>query len=156
MIEYLMTKIIISLIISFLSLQVFAFEVTETQLKTSFYTTHFTDRSKHNNHQNMIDIQFYEKESFFGLSLFKNSFHQPTQYLYIGKRYHPFDDYPSINTKITAGIIHGYKGEYQDRIKFNTNGFAPAIIPSIGIEQGPLTVDLIFFGGAMITAGLKF
>jgi hypothetical protein len=151
-----MTKTTISLILSFLSLQVFAFEVTETQVKTSLYTSHFTDRSKHNNHQHMLDIQIYEQEHFVGLSLFKNSFHQPTQYLYIGKRYHPFDGYPSVNAKLTAGIIHGYKGEYKDRIKFNMDGFAPAIIPSIGIEQGPLTVDLVFFGGAIITAGLKF
>jgi hypothetical protein len=31
-----------------------------------------------------------------------------------------------------VGVVYGYKHPYENKIPFNYNGFAPAIIPAIG------------------------
>ena len=53
-----------------------------------------------------------------GLALFKNSFGQPTQYLYYGWQWRPLDSAPGLFVKLTGGVIHGYKEPYpQDPVQ---------------------------------------
>jgi hypothetical protein len=69
---------------------------------------------------------------FCGLALFRNSFGQPSAYLYMGQRWDGLAGQPKLFAKLSAGLIYGYKGKYQDKIPFNDYGVAPAIIPSLG------------------------
>ncbi len=58
--------------------------------------------------------------------------------------------------KISAGIVHGYSGEYQNKIPLNSSGFAPVIVPSVGYCISRFCSELVLFGtaGALVTFGV--
>ena len=62
------------------------------------------------------------------------------------------------HAKITAGLIHGYKGEFKDKIPNNGEGIAPAIIPGIGYKKGRFGADIYVLGisGLLFTVGIDF
>ena len=80
--------------------------------------------------------------------MFNNSFNQFSQYLYGGKLWNFHGKWEGFNAKITAGLIHGYKGEFKDKIPNNGEGIAPAIIPGIGYRKGR-------FGGNIYVLGIS-
>jgi hypothetical protein len=70
---------------------------------------------------------------FAGAAFFSNSFGQPTQYVYVGAKFRPWDEQPKFFAKISAGVIHGYKPPYDKKIPINTSsGWGLGVIPSIG------------------------
>ncbi|MCG6899581.1 MAG: hypothetical protein LJE75_06205 [Gammaproteobacteria bacterium] len=95
---------------------------------------------------------------FYGLALFNNSFNQFSQYLYGGKSWNLPGKMDDFNVKITAGLIHGYKGEFKDKIPNNDLGIAPAIIPGIGYRKGRFVAEMYALGiaGLLFTAGVDF
>lgn len=95
---------------------------------------------------------------FYGLALFNNSFDQFSQYLYGGKLWNFHDRWEGFNAKITAGLIHGYKGEFKDKIPNNQAGIAPAIIPGVGYRKGRFGGNVYVLGisGLLFTAGVDF
>lgn len=127
-------------------------------LQTSLYTDHFSTDSQHVKHQNLIGLEWWAADNWMlGAAAFKNSFGQPSQYVYIGKLWRPLDDYQLLHLKLTWGIVHGYKGEYKDKIPLNSDsGFAPALLPSIGLSGKRFTTDVVFFGtaGLIVTVGV--
>jgi hypothetical protein len=50
--------------------------------------------------------------------LFSNSFGQFSQYMYGGLKWRPIPDHQPFYVKVSAGVLHGYSGEYQDKIPF--------------------------------------
>ncbi len=123
----------------------------------SVWTTHFKPQSEHNNNQDLIGIERHRDDSYlWGAATFRHSFGGRSYYAYGGKRF-DFSGTP-FNAKLTAGLLHGYRGEYRDKIPLNRFGIAPAIIPSVGVSYGPLGVDLVLLGGAatMVNVGIKF
>lgn len=90
-----------------------------------------------------------------GFSFFNNSYGQKSQYLYGGKSWRPSEAYPNLYFKLTGGVIHGYRGKYEDKLRFNQNGFAPAIIPGLGYKYDRFSIQLNALGayGAIITVG---
>lgn len=64
-----------------------------------------------------------------GFSPFRNSFGQPSAYAYVGKQWDNLWDNPRYSFKLTGGILYGYVDQWKDRVPFNQDGFAPAIIP---------------------------
>ena len=94
----------------------------------------------------------------YGLALFNNSFDQFSQYLYGGYQFEFEDTFKNFHAKVTVGIIHGYKDEFQDKIPYNSSGYAPAIIPSVGWKKDKLGVDVILLGtaGLLFTVGYDF
>lgn len=124
--------------------------------QTSAYTRHFNPSPQHTNHQRMLDFEYWAPDKWvWGASFQRNSFNQPTEYIYLGRLWRPFDFAPLIHLKLTAGVIHGYKGEFRDKIPFNHYGYAPAIVPAIGISGKRFASEIILLGNAavMITAG---
>ena len=90
---------------------------------------------------------------FCGLALFRNSFGQPSAYVYVGQQWNQLLGQPQLFAKVSAGLIYGYKGKYQDKIPFNDYGIAPAIIPSVGYTfSAKESVQVMVLG----TAGLLF
>lgn len=127
--------------------------------QTSLYTKHFNPDPRHNQVQFLLDIEYHRPDNWLvGFSGFRNSFRQPSQYLFVGKQWRPFDNYPLVHVKLTGGILHGYKGEFRDKIPFNGSGFAPVLLPSIGLSGKRFGGELIIFGanGLMVTAGFFF
>lgn len=126
-------------------------------IQTSVYTRHFSPAPEHNNHQNLIGLERNEASGLvYGAATFRNSFAQRSVYGYMGKR---FDSsrYP-VYVKVTGGLLHGYRGEYRDKIPLNRYGIAPVVIPGIGVHLGPVNAEVILLGAsaAMLNVGFRF
>lgn len=86
-----------------------------------------------------------------GLSLFTNSFGQPSAYLYVGRHYPQFLGQEKLFAKVTAGVLYGYVGQYENKVPLNHNGFSPGIIPSIGYRLGQRdNVQMMVLGNAAL------
>lgn len=136
-------------------------EVSHVLLQTSLYTRHFNPQPDHNNHQELISLELHNPQRWLvGGARFLNSFSQEAIYLYAGREF-PFwkpTGNVTVRAKLSAGLLHGYRGEHQDNIPFNRYGTAPAALPSLGVQWGRFETDLIVFGtaGAMIIGGIRF
>lgn len=118
--------------------------------------THYSSSPDHDGPNLLASLEFVKANNWLtGLALFDNSFGQFSQYLYIGKQWDYEGRFAGFHTKLTGGFIHGYRGEYQDKIAFNSTGIAPAIIPSIGYKKGSYGADVILLGvaGIVFTVG---
>jgi len=91
-------------------------EVDEWYVFTSVYTKHWDSDPAHVNHQKMIAGEARMKNHWvFGLGIFDNSFGQKSEYLYAGYKWDLFGS-KLFYFKLTGGLLHGYKGEYKDKI----------------------------------------
>lgn len=125
--------------------------------ETSLYTRHFSNDPAHVDKQKLILGEWNITEQWLvGASFFDNSFGQPTQYVYGGWRYRPFEQLQPFYVKVSAGLTHGYKDQYRDKIPFNHSGVAPIVIPSIGYCFSRVCSELVLFGGAgmLVTLGV--
>ncbi len=126
-------------------------------IQTSVYTDHFNTSTPHQKYLNLVGLEWWAPGNWLmGAAAFRNSFNQPAQYVYIGKLWRPWENYPLVHVKLTGGLLHGYKGKYQDRVPLNSEThIAPLILPSIGLSGNRFTGDLVFFGqGALVTIGV--
>lgn len=129
--------------------------------QTSILTIHFHPDDDHQQ-SILLDSSYYfqerwlEGQVFAGLSLFTNSFGQFSQYLYAGLKWRPWKEYQEAYVKLSAGLVHGYRGEYQDKIPFNHYGVAPGIIPSVGYCWTRYCGEFVLLGfnAALITVGV--
>jgi hypothetical protein len=126
-------------------------------LETSNYTKHFHHDPAHDNHQDMILGEWNITEQWLvGASEFNNSFGQASQYVYGGYRFRPLESLQPLYFKLSAGLVHGYAGQYQNKIPFNNSGIAPVIVPSVGYCLNRFCSELVIFGtaGALVTFGV--
>lgn len=145
-----------TLLLSLLATSAVATEHDYWQIQTSVYTRHYHPEPDHNNHQRLIGLERgYASGNLWGGAVFRNSFDQSSQYAYVGRRFdsnrHPF------YAKLTGGLLHGYRGEYRDKIPLNHLGVAPAIIPSLGVQSHGMAAELVLLGNAalMVNLGLR-
>ena len=130
--------------------------------QTSLATVHFNSDPNHDNNQNLIygewRMPYYwlDGQWFAGLSFFDNSFGQPSQFVFGGLLWRPIEKAPEFYVKLAAGILHGYTGEYQDKVPYNHNGFSPGIVPGVGYCYRRFCGEMILFGtaGMMWTLGM--
>ena len=130
--------------------------------QTSLATVHFSSDPDHDNTQNLIYGEYrlpyfwLEGQWFAGLSFFDNSFGQSSQFLFAGLLWRPIEKAPEFYIKLAAGILHGYTGEFQDKVPYNNNGFSPGIVPGIGYCYKRFCGEMIMFGtaGMMWTLGM--
>ena len=126
-------------------------------LETSLYTRHFHYDPAHNEHLRLILGEWNVTEHWLvGASTFENSFGQRSQYFYGGFRVRPLSSMQELYLKISAGVVHGYKNPYRDKIPLNGSGVAPAAVPSIGYCVNRVCSELIVFGtaGLLVTIGV--
>lgn len=119
--------------------------------------THYSPSANYAGSKILISLEAIKSNDWsYGLALFDNSYGQFSQYLYVGKSWNYYGAFEGFHTKLTAGLIHGYRGEYQDNIPLNNLGTAPAIIPSVGYKTGRYGVDvsMLGFAGLLMTVGL--
>src|SRR5262245_23763658 len=103
----------------------------------AYYTWHFHYDPDHQqsyllDSEYRFDKYWLEGQWIAGFALFQNSFGQFSQYLYGALQWRPIKDHQPFYIKVSAGILHGYVGQYKDKIPLNPHGWAPAIIPSVG------------------------
>jgi hypothetical protein len=133
-----------------------ATKIERFYVQTSLYTKHFSFDERHNDRQALINLEWQRADdTLWGASWLRNSFSQPSQYVYYGKQWRPLDSFPLLHLKLTGGFVHGYKGEFRDKIPFNRLGVAPALLPAIGLSGKRFGAELILFGnsGLMLTGG---
>ena len=126
-------------------------------LETSVYTRHFSYDAAHVDKQKLILGEWNITEQWLiGASVFDNSFGQSSQYVYGGWRYRPFAQLQPFYVKVSAGLTHGYRDQYRDKIPFNHSGIAPVIIPSVGYCFSRVCSEVVLFGGAglLVTLGV--
>jgi len=94
-------------------------------------------------------------DRFCGLSLFRNSFGQPSGYLYTGKRWNqPFEAWPRVYAQVSAGVIYGYVGQYKNKVPGNVGGFSPGVVPAIGYRLSDKAgLELQILGTAAVMFG---
>ena len=128
-------------------------------LQTSLWTVHFNPNEDHTNNQRLINVELDKASGWvFGLALFRNSFDQPSEYLYAGYQWTLPKTRQLAYFKLSGGLLHGYTGEHQDAIPFNSTGIAPAILPSFGVKYKRFQSEILLFGtaGMMLTVGVNF
>ena len=129
-------------------------------LQTAIATIHFHYDSNHKQSA-ALDLIYRFDEHWLGGqwiaggALFTNSFGQFSQVVYGGLLWRPLEEHQPFYLKVGAGVIHGYTGAYQDKIPYNSSGFAPAIVPSAGYCWGRYCgeVVLLGFNALMFTVG---
>lgn len=144
--------------------------------QTSVWTHHYNDEPDHNNHQKLINLEYYfspahqpVQQTFSdwrddlswlaGAATFKNSFDQQSVYLYGGSRYDwSMTENSDAYLKLTAGLLWGYRGEYRDKIPLNRLGVAPVILPAVGVQYRQANIELLPFAaaGIMMNVGWRF
>lgn len=123
------------------------------------YVHHWSSNPEHRRAFVFALEKHVDGERLVGLSLFRNSFGQPSAYAYAGYHWHGFLGDPRLTAKVTAGIIYGYTGKYEDKVPLNLNGFSPGLIPSISYkvsQQDYLGVLLLGSAGFVLTYGHSF
>lgn len=116
---------------------------------------HFSNSPEHVAFNHLVGLElvstrwtFWKADrSLAGFAAFDNSFGQFSQYVWFGqewdwRRFAGGD----VFVNVTAGLLHGYKDEYQDKIPFNSAGIAPVIIPTLGIRWGRFSLQATALG----------
>lgn len=127
--------------------------------QTSLYTTHFSPKPEHNNQQDLINLELHwESRAIAGFSWFRNSFDQPSQFVYGGYQWDIPHTRQILYFNPLAGFLHGYKGEHKEAIPLNDAGVAPGILPVLGARYQSVNSQIILFGtaGLMVTLGYEF
>ena len=118
-------------------------------LETSLNNTHFHYESAHSRYPKLVYGEYHPSDRWLvGAAAFDNSFGQASQAVFGGWRYRPLPEMRSLYLKVVAGIVHGYHGQYRDKIPLNHSGFAPAIIPSVGYCVSRVCSEVVLIGGA--------
>src|SRR4029079_4986632 len=120
-------------------------------LQTAIATIHFHYDSAHEQSVALdliyrFDERWLGGQWIAGGALFTNSFGQFSQVVYGGLLWRPLEEYQPFYLKVGAGVIHGYSGAYQDKIPYNSTGFAPAIVPSAGYCWGRYCSEVVLLG----------
>ena len=88
-----------------------------------------------------------------GASYFRNSFGQPSAYVYVGKRWTNLLGQPPLFAQLSGGMLYGYRGKYEDKVPLNNNGFSPGALASLGWQvnkQFAVTGHMLGDAGLMI------
>lgn len=86
-----------------------------------------------------------------GASFFKNSFGQPSGYVYIGRRYEGLLLPAPMYLQWSGGIMYGYKGKYQTKVPLNFGGYSPGLLVSAGWQvDRHFSVQLNLLGDAAV------
>lgn len=129
----------------------------EITIQTNLYNVHFSYDEKHRTYSPLLGAELRKPSGWlYGGAVFINSFGQFSQVVYGGHLWE-FGD-TGFYGKVTAGIIHGYQDETQDKLPYNHHGFAPGVIPALGYkyQQYRIETQLLGLNGMMVTAGVAF
>lgn len=129
-------------------------------VQASLYGRHYGSRPELNENYRFLGVEYHWPErSLAGGSVFRNSFDQPCQIVYGGKLWRPLEERaPLVHLKLVGGLVHGYKGDYEDNIPWNNYGVAPMILPAVGLSGKRFTSEVVFYyrAGFLVTVGVFF
>lgn len=102
------------------------------RLAVAPYTAHFRPSDEHEYVWAVGLERVWADEWLVGGSFFSNSFGQDSGYLYVGRTYPGIFNRPQLYAQWTAGLMYGYRGQYEDKVPFNKNGFSPGVVFALG------------------------
>ncbi len=122
------------------------------------YTVHFSPSSEHQ-HVWLVGLERERENGLVaGAAFFTNSFGQPSLYYYPwGAVYRGLAGNPQLYAKLTAGLLYGYTGKYENKVPFNYSGFSPGIVPALGWDLGDgfeVQANMLGFAGLMVQLSL--
>jgi hypothetical protein len=123
------------------------------------YTYHFSSDPEH---EAVYAIGLERQRSdkwLWGATYFSNSFGQPSGYLYFGQHYADLFSVEQLFAQWTVGLLYGYKYPYEDKVPFNTNGFSPGAVFSLGWQftrQFSMSANLLGTAGLMLQMSIDF
>ena len=125
------------------------------EIFASPYTYHWTASEEHRPVGAISMSRLLPNDRFCGVSLFRNSFGQPSAYAFTGWRAtNLWPAVPEVYGTVTAGIVYGYVGKYKDKVPLNVGGFSPVVIPALGYRLSPkVAVELQILGTAAVMFG---
>jgi hypothetical protein len=126
-------------------------------LQTSIVNVHFNYDPAHVKYPKLVYGEYHLSDQWlFGAAAFDNSFGQASQAIFGGWRYRPFPELQPLYLKVLGGVVHGYHGQYRDKIPLNHSGVAPVVLPSVGYCVSRVCSELVIVGGAglMLTLGV--
>ena len=94
-----------------------------------------------------------------GGSAFRNSFGQPSAYVYLGQRHDGIWQTPPLYFQWSAGIMYGYVGKYQSKVPLNFGGFSPGALVSLGWQynrEASVAVHALGDAGVMLQLAVDF
>jgi len=122
-------------------------------LTLSPYTHHWHASTEHRPVKLVAMDSHLAGGRFCGLALFTNSFGQESAYLYVGQQWDRLFGVPQLFSKVSLGLLYGYRDQYKHKVEFNQLGVAPVIIPSLGYAFTQQDSAQVFVLG---TAGVLF
>ncbi len=126
-------------------------------LQTSLNNLHFHHNPAHVKYPKLVYGEYHLSDQWLvGAAAFDNSFGQSTQAVFGGWRYRPLPELQPLYLKILGGVVHGYHGQYRDKIPLNHSGFAPVVLPSVGYCISRVCSEVVLVGGAgmLLTFGV--
>ena len=139
-------RIVASLIVSHLAGSAFAQSVPAPDAGNgNLLSFQFSPYTRHNTydeaHKRVVAVGLereYPNGKLDGAFLFRNSFGQPSAYLYPwGGVYHSIGGIRPLSFKWTAGLLYGYKEPYERKVPLNYKGFSPGAVISLAYEFKP-------------------
>ncbi len=122
------------------------------------YTHHWSHDEEHKPVVALSVSRLLPNDRKCGISLFRNSFGQPSAYAFVGKSWPGiWPSQPRVYASVTAGIMYGYVGKYKNKVPLNVGGFSPAIIPAVGYQLSPRSsLEMQILGTAAVMMGVNW
>lgn len=126
-------------------------EASYWRLAVSPYTHHYRYSAEHRPVWALGIERQRDRGWLAGASFFKNSFGQPSGYIYLGRRHQPGWAPEPLYLQWSAGLMYGYKGKYQTKVPLNFAGYSPGLLVSAGWQvDRHFSVQLNLLGDAAV------
>jgi hypothetical protein len=89
------------------------------------------------------------------VAMINKAYDQFSQYYYGYKWQPPFLG-DGAHVKLTGGLIYGYADRYEDKLSPNWDGWAPALIPSLGWKKDRFGMDEASLGDAGVMFLIRY
>ena len=132
-------------------------EPNHWRLVVSPYTHHFRFNPEHRPVWAVGIERHIDSDWLLGATYFRNSFGQPSEYLYVGHRHEEFLGVQPLFVQWSAGLLHGYKGKYQTKVPLNFGGYSPGLLVSAGWKFNErMSMALHLLGDAAVMLQLAY
>ena len=118
---------------------------------------HFSSREEHDGPPVLVAVERSKSSNYYyGLALFNNSFNQFSQFLYFGREFPWQRVHETFRFRLSFGLVHGYRDEFEDELPLNYKGFSPGLVPSIGFKRNRVGFDMALLSNAGMTFSVGY
>lgn len=132
-------------------------EPNHWRIALSPYTRHWRYSAEHR-HVWAIAIERVRSDGWLaGASFFRNSFGQPSNYVYVGRKHEGMLGVAPLFVAWSGGLMYGYTGKYQSKVPLNFGGYSPGFLLSAGWQfDRRLSTQINLLGDAAVMWQLNY